>query len=127
MPELFDYVESLADADELITEFAAGQVATLLRMVNSGTAYDPTQTPLTPAPTTPAVKIEFTAKQMASGNVLDTDERWLLAAGPLSAAGIVSLQSPDVLTVDGVDRPILIAKPLKPAGIVVMYDCHIRF
>lgn len=123
----FDYLESRDDADELIEEFAAGQVATLKRMVNSGSEFDPVLTPLDPAPTTPAVKVEFTMRQLQSGNVLDTDERWLLAAGPLDTAGITSLQTPDIIVVDGVDRPILVAKPLKPAGIVVLYDCQIRF
>lgn len=127
MSDTFDYFESRDDADELITEFAAGQVATLKRMVSSGPPYAPVLTPLDPAPTTPAVKVEFTLKQMQSGNVLDTDERWLVAAGPLAAAGITSLSAPDVLIVDGLERPILIAKPLKPAGIVVLFDCQIRF
>lgn len=127
MSDTFDYAKSRATADRLTTKFAAGQVATLKRMVNSGTEFDPVLTPLDPAPSAPAVKVEFTTKQMRGGNVLDTDERWLVAAGPLTAAGITSLQAPDAIVVGGRERPVLVSDPLAPAGVVVMYDCHIRF
>jgi hypothetical protein len=121
--ELFDYLESRDDADGLIEEF--GAAASLRRNVVGGTVFDPTLTP-TDYPTL-AVKVEFTLRQVQGGRVEDTDERWLVAAGPLDALGITSLATPDLLVAGGRERPILEAKPLDPAGTVVMYDCHIRF
>jgi pheromone shutdown protein TraB len=119
----FDYLESRDDADGLIEEF--GQSAGLRRYINSGTAWEPTVSAADFA--TLAAKIEFTFKQLQAGNVLETDERWLVAAGPLTALGIAIVATPDALVVGGVVKPILIADPLAPAGIVVMYDCHIRY
>lgn len=118
----FDYGEARDDADGLIDDF--GAVASVRRTVNSGPAYDPTQT-TTDYPTL-AVKIEFTLTQMQSGNILDTDERWFVAAGPLTALGLASILPDDDLVVGGVAKPILKAKPIAPAGIVVTYDCQIR-
>jgi hypothetical protein len=121
--DAFDYIESRDDADELIKEF--GAAVSLRRSVNTGTVFDPTIT-ITDYPTF-AARVEFTLKQLQGGNVLDTDERWLVAAGPLDSLGIVSVESPDALNIGGVSRPILIAKPLSPAGVTVLYDCQIRF
>lgn len=112
----FDYLESRDDADELITEF--GQAVSLRRTSQTGPAWDPTNSTADYA--TVAAKVEFTLKQMQGGNVLDTDERWLVAAGPLTALGITSVSAPDaIVTADGVVHPVLIAKPLNPAGVVV--------
>jgi hypothetical protein len=120
--DTFDYLESRDDADALIAEF--GAVASLRRTTNSGTTYAPTQTTADYA--TVAVKVDFTMRQMQGGNVLDTDERWLVAAGPLTALGVASILPRDGLVVGASVKPILDSKPLAPAGIVVMYDCHIR-
>lgn len=118
----FNYIESRADADGLIDDF--GTVAFVRRTVNSGTAFDPTQTTTDYA--TKAVRVEFTWKQIQGGSVLATDQRWLVAAGPLTALGVTSVQTPDKLVVGGVVLPILPTDPLNPAGTVVMFDCHIR-
>jgi hypothetical protein len=119
----FDYLESRDDADELIEEF--GQVASLRRYTSSGSETEPTLTPADYA--TFAAKVEFTWRQMQSGNVLETDERWLMAAGPLTSLGIGSIQTPDALVVGSAVKPILTSKPLSPAGTTVLYDCHIRY
>lgn len=124
MSSPFDYLESRDDADELITEF--GQAVSLRRTTSTGPAYEPTQSVTDYA--TKAVKIEFTLRQIQAGNVLATDERWLVAARPLTALGVTSITTPDALvTGDSVVHPVLDAKPLNPAGTVVFYDCHIRF
>lgn len=94
------------------------------RAIASGTAWEPTLTP-TDYPTF-AVKVEFTLRQMQGGNVLATDERWLVAAGPLAALGVTTLQPADALVVGAVVKPVLECKPLAPAGTVVLFDCHIR-
>lgn len=118
----FDYIESRADADEMIADF--GAPASVRRNVASGPAYDPVLTPTDYG--TNAVKVEFTIKQMQGGNVLATDERWLIAAGPLVALGVTDVLPADKVVVGGVGHTVLIAKPLSPAGTVVLWDCQIR-
>jgi hypothetical protein len=119
----FDYPAKRDIADRLITKF--GAAASVRRNVAGGTAFDPTLTPTDYA--TLAVKVDFTMADRAGGDVLATDERWLVAAGPLTALGILSLVPEDILVAGGRERPILIAKPVDPAGVTVVYDCHIRF
>lgn len=121
-PDPFNCLESRDDGDELIRDF--GAVASLRRQVASGTDYAPTLTP-TDYPTF-AVKIEFTWKQMQGGNVLENDERWLVAAGPLNALGVTTILPGDALVVGGVVKSILTDKPLAPAATSVLFDCHIR-
>lgn len=118
----FDYVEARADADELITEF--GQAVSLRRVVASGTAWAPTHTPTDYA--TVAAILDYSAKQIDGENVLRTDRRALVAAGPLTALGVTSIAPPDSLVVGGVPIPVVRAMPLAPAGVVVMYDCQLR-
>lgn len=122
MSESFDYIESRTDADELITEF--GQAVVLKRMVKSGTAAEPT---LTPVPyNTHAVILDYTNQQVDGQNIFATDRRALVAAGPLVAAGVTSIAEPDVLVVDGEEIPIQRVVPLNPGGVLVMFDCQLR-
>lgn len=117
------YTDKRDLADRLIGD--KGQAVSLRRTSQTGPAWDPTNSTADHA--TVAAKIEFTLKQMQGGNVLDTDERWLVAAGPLTALGVTSISAPDSLVAaDSVPRHIVIAKPVNPAGTVVMYDCHVR-
>lgn len=122
MTETFDYIESRDDADELITEF--GQTIALRRSVASGTDYDPTLTPTDYA--TKAAKVDFTMRQLQSGNILATDERWLVAAGPLTALGIALVLPSDALVIGSEARQVVKADPINPGGTVVVYDCHVR-
>lgn len=121
-PDPFNYLESRDDGDELIRDF--GAVASLRRQIASGTAYDPTLTP-TDYPTF-AVKVEFTYLQRAGGNVLENDERWLVAAGPLNALDVTLVLPNDELVVGGVVKSVFQSKPLAPAGTSVLFDCQIR-
>lgn len=120
--ELFDYLSSRSDADELIQEF--GATASVRRVVNSGSDFDPTQTPTDYL--TFAAKVEFTYVQRAGGNVLENDERWLVAAGPLNTLGVTSIFPSDALVVGGVEKSVQKVDTLAPAGSVVLFDCHIR-
>lgn len=122
MTDPFDYLESRDDADELIEDF--GAAVSVRRTVVSGTAYNPTLTPTDYA--TKATKVEFTLKQIRQGNILATDERWLIAAGPLAVLGVTEIRAGDKIVADGVARTVLVANPLAPAGTVVMWDCQIR-
>lgn len=122
MADAFDYVESRADADELIQEF--GAAAFLIRDVVSGPAWDPVTTPV--AFSTFAARVEFTWRQMQGGDVLATDQRWLVAAGPLDLQGVRSMSPPDRIQVNGVEVTVVKAEPLQPAGTVAMFDCQCR-
>lgn len=119
----FDYLESRDDADGLIADF--GQSVSLRRIVASGNPWEPVQTP-TDYATTGAI-LDYTAQQRKDSDILVTDRRALVAAGPLTAFGITSIAAPDAIVVGGVAVPVVIAKPLNPAGVVVMFDCQLRF
>lgn len=122
MVDTWDYAESQADALELIQE--AGCAVTFAHMVNSGSEQEPTQTPLSPAPASYAVRDKFTMRHYARGNVLATDQRWLVAASPLGAF----VPTPaDRIVIGGTSYEIVIAEPLDPsAAVPVLYDVQVR-
>lgn len=124
MTDPFNYSEARDDADELIADF--GTAASVRRMVASGPSWDPTLTPTDYL--TKAARVEFTWKQLQGGDVLSTDQRWLVAAGPLTALGLSSILPTDSLVVSGnVVGTLLKSGPLDPtAALVVMYDCQVR-
>jgi hypothetical protein len=119
----FDYLESRDDADELISDF--GQSVSLRRVVASGTAWEPTLTPTDYV--TKAAIVDYTIQQRKDSDIQANDRRALVAAGPLTALGITGIAAPDKLLVGGVAVPVVIAKPINPAGVTVMYDCQLRF
>jgi hypothetical protein len=119
----FDYVETREDADALIAEF--GQAIQLGRQVATGVAWDPATS--TQTFNTNGVVLEFDRRQMNGTTILDTDKRVLVAAGPLDGQGIATIAPPDALVIDGVAVPVINVKILKPAGVVVLFDCQVRF
>jgi hypothetical protein len=119
----FDYADARDTADELITDF--GQAVSLRRTSSTGPVYDPTLTTADYA--TLAAILDYNSRQIDGENILVTDRRALVAAGPLTALGITSVNAPDSLVVGGVAVPIVRVMPLSPAGTVVMYDCQLRF
>jgi len=120
----FDYLESRNDADELIRDFGNDLVVQVRRSVKSGPASNPTYSN-EDFPTF-GVKVEFSRRQVQSGNVLANDERWLVAAGPLAALGVVDVTPFQKLVVADVELPLFKVDPLKPAATVVLFDCHVR-
>jgi hypothetical protein len=120
--DVFDYAAKRDTADRLITKF--GQAVTFRRSTASGTAFDPTLTPADYA--TKGAKVDFSKRQLASGEVLATDERWLIAAGPLALVGITDMQPPDRIVIGGVERQVVKAETIAPAGIVVVFDVQAR-
>lgn len=119
MADTFDYLESRDDADDLIREF--GRAVTVRRYTASGPDFDPTLTPTDYA--TLGAKVEFTYRQMQSGNVLATDERWLIAAGPLNALGITEILPSDFVVVGSVESKVgPLSRSIAPAGTVVLFD-----
>lgn len=119
----FDYADARDTADELIEDF--GQSVSLRRTSASGVAWDPTN--VTADYATTAAILDYNARQIDGENILVTDRRALVAAGPLTALGITGIAPPDALVVAGVAVPIVRVVPLAPAGTVVMYDCQLRF
>lgn len=118
----FDYLESRDDADELIEEF--GQAVYVRKVTPGGlTPWEPTQSAADHA--TYAAILDYNARQIDGENILRTDRRAFVAAGPLAAGAIVPA-APDSLVVGGVAIPIVRVMPLAPAGTVVMYECQIR-
>lgn len=119
----FDYIESRDDADELIEEF--GQIVAVRRTSSTGNEWDPTVT--TADYTTLAAILDYNSRQIDGENILITDRRALIAAGPLTTLGINSIAPPDSIVVGGVAVPVVRVMPLNPAGVLVMFDCQLRF
>lgn len=119
----YNYARPLATADRLLTKF--GQAVSVRRTSSTGPAYDPTLTTADYA--TVAAILDYNARQIDGANILATDRRALVAAGPLTALGVVSIAPPDSIVVGGVAVPIVRVVPLAPSGVVVMYDCQLRF
>ena len=119
----FNYTATRATADRLLTNF--GQSVSLRRTTTSSTEWDPTNVTVDYATT--AAILDYNARQIDGANILVTDRRALVAAGPLTTLGITSIAPPDSLVVGGVAVPIVRVIPLAPAGTVVMYDCQLRF
>lgn len=119
----FNYVASRATADRLLANF--GQSVSLRRISSGGTPWEPTQS-TTDYATTAAI-FDYTSRQIDGENILTTDRRAFVAAGPLTAAGITSIAPPDALVIGGTAIPVVRAVALSPAGTVVMYDCQLRF
>jgi hypothetical protein len=119
----FDYLESRDDADELIEEF--GAVASVRRVVASGSETEPTLTPTDYS--TFAARVDFTTKQLRDTTILDTDVRLLVAAGPLSVLGVITLATPDKLVLaTGEVFSVIRTVALRPAATVVLFDCQCR-
>jgi hypothetical protein len=119
MTAAFDYLNSRDTADRLVTKF--GQSVALRRNAASGSDYDPVLTPTDYA--TKGARIEFSWSQRQSGNVLATDERWMIAAGPLALLGITTILPDDLIVVGGVTRKAgPLSKAVSPAGTVVVFD-----
>lgn len=118
----YDYVAATATADRLITKF--GAACLLRRNTATGTAFDPTLTPTDYA--TMAAVVDYTEQQRAGTDILRTDRRAFVAAGPLTALGITAVLPADSLVIGGVEMQIVLAKPLNPAGVTVVYDCQVR-
>lgn len=122
MSDVFDYPAKRDTADRLLTKF--GQAVSLRKYTPGGPPHEPTLTPTDYA--TIAAILDYTVRQIDGENILLTDRRALVAAGPLTALGVTAIAPPDALVVAGVAIPIVRAVPLAPAGIIVLYDCQLR-
>jgi hypothetical protein len=133
----FDYAGSRDDADALLAEF--GTASALRRLVNSGTAWEPTQTS-TDYPTV-AVRLNLRRWYPAfedNSDILRTDRLGLLSMGPLAALGVTEVLPFDTLVfggtwnavhsvqVGGIVYRIIDAKPIAPSGLAVVYSLQLR-
>lgn len=122
----FDYLTSRDDADSLLAEF--GQAVRLRRLVASGTPFAPTLT-ATDYPTIAAVVslTRWYPPTIEGTDILRTDRRGLIAAGPLAALGVQVQKFDQLVLADGVTLfKILDVKPVSPAGLVVIFDTWLR-
>lgn len=124
MVDTFDYLSSRDDADSLIKEF--GQSVSVRKTVAAGgDDWAPTQA--TNDYATFAAIIAYTDYQLKSEDILRSDKRALVAAGPLELSGIISIEPDDKLIVGGAIFQIINAQPINPAGTVVLFDLQLRF
>lgn len=122
----FDYAGTRDDADALLQEF--GAPSALRRVTNTGgTGFEPTQT-TTDYPTVACV-LNYTRRYpsyVQNSDVLITDRRGLVSAGPLNALGVTGITPFDTLVFGTTVYKIIDAKPIAPAGVPVLYDLQLR-
>jgi hypothetical protein len=120
MADPWDYIESRADADEMIAD--AGKLVGVRRTTaTGGRADEPTLTPADA--TTYALRAEFTKRHRDKWVIERTDQLWLVAAGPLAGVDI----KPGMYLVLG-STPCRIenVEALQPADIAVLFECQVR-
>jgi hypothetical protein len=134
--EAFDYIESAADADELLREF--GREITIKRLVpGTGPAHNP-------GPSTATVYSAFAVVLQASkgtieafdnrlegGTLIDERLRYVLMSPILTRISdegpdTIEPASLDVVTFDGIDWTVLGCTPLKPADDPVLYPMGVK-
>lgn len=118
----FDYIESRATADSLIARF--GQTVNLRRIVNSGSASEPTQTPTDYS--TRAAIVAISSRLIDGENVLRGDMRGIVSMGPLNTAGVTPSVSDRLVAADGTVYRVIEARPISPAGVAVIYILQLR-
>jgi len=120
----FDYLESRDDADELIQEF--GQ-AVSLRIVTTTAGADPSEPSQSTADkATYAAVLTYSKSQIDGKDILRTDRRAFVAAGPLAALGVTDFDTTARLVIDGSAVQIMNVDPIKPAATVVAFDVQLR-
>lgn len=125
MTIVFDYLSSRDDADSLLAEF--GQAVKLRRITSTGDAFAPAQTVVDYATTAAVVALPRWYPPVIEGtDILRTDRRGLIAAGPLTALEVQAQKFDQLILASGQIYKILDVKPVAPAGIVVMYDAWMR-
>lgn len=128
MSDPFDYLGSRDDADALIQEFSGGttpNVSVRASTASGAKAWGPTLTP-TDFPTF-GVVIEYTTQQRdKDSNILETDQRALVAAGPLAGPNVIPTSAHSLVLADGSVAQIVKVTRLRPALVDLFYDCQIR-
>ncbi len=114
----FDYVPLQATARRLIVKF--GQTGTVTRLVNTGTSYDPTQTPTTFS--CQLVVLDYEDSKV-DGTMIKRSDKMIY----VSTAGLTSgLEQSDKITVGVEEYSIERLKPLNPAGTLLYWEVQGR-
>jgi hypothetical protein len=114
----FDYERSRDTAERLIKKF--GRDAVLVKVTDSGVAYDPTQTE-TEYPCILAV-LEYKDKDIDGTLVQRGDKMVYVSTQGLQDA----LSKQDKIIIDGEVHQIIYPVQINPAGTVVYYKAQIR-
>jgi len=115
----FNYVKAAATAARLIANF--GTTATLTQTVNSGTAYNPTQTDTDH--TIKAVTVDWANNEVDGTLIKATDRKIIISTEGLTVTPKIG----DKITIGSdVMRLVEPFKPLSPAETVVMYETNAR-
>jgi len=112
----FDYSSLKSTADRLIARF--GKTATLVRLEQSGTDFDPTTVEIEFDVT--LVELEF-SKMVRDGTLVQQGDKRLL----VSTAGETPTQA-DRIRLDDIDYEIVQSDPLNPGGTVLMFEIQAR-
>lgn len=126
MTAAFDYNAIRHTADALIAKF--GTASAIRRVVNSGSDFDPVQTPTDYATTGVVTNLTRWYSAFANDNsdVLRTDRLGYVSMGPLIALGVTRILPNDVFVHGGAAYQIIDAKPVAPAGSPVVYILQLR-
>lgn len=108
------YARMQATAQRLISK--RGQQGTVTRIVSSGPAYDPVQTP-EPHPCT-LVVLDIDLSKVDGTLVEATDKM-----AYVSVVGLpIEITTADRITIGAKEHAIKIVRPLSPAGVTVYYE-----
>lgn len=120
----FNYNRSLSLADKLLANF--GQTVTFKRIVNG--SYDPDTSEQTVTESTySAYGVLLDYKKLESGNsrdgMIEVNDKRLL----VSAKGLTDVPNANDKVTIGTDTwNVINVKQIKPASIVVLYECQLR-
>jgi hypothetical protein len=120
----YDYSRSVATANRLLTRFGR---TIQVQAVTEGT-YNPETSTSTPVTTnTDAKACDFDFEDKSGGQVYQSDS--LVQIGDryaLVQAVVADINTSDKLIIDGATWNIINVKRLSPAGVNVLFNCHIR-
>ena len=111
----FDYARMKVTASELVDRF--GQAATIVRLVASGDAYDPTLT-ATNLPCK-AVVTSFKRHEI-DGTLVQQNDRKILVTGDNEP------KPDDRFTVDGLTLTIMSVRSVRPAATTLLWEVQAR-
>lgn len=114
----FDYARATATAQRLIARF--GQSATLQRITNSGTSYNPTRTPADHACT--VVVLDFDDTLVDGTRIKKSDRRVIMSTAGLT----IEPTTTDKLIVDGQTYAVHAVTSLNPGGTTVYWELQAR-
>lgn len=125
MSNAFDYPDMRDTADSILTEF--GQVVKLHQMSNTGgLQWEPVQSDVYTDTVGCILNLTRWYPSFTQGDVLRTDRLGLIAAGPLTAAGVTPTPFDRLIDAAGRSWKIIDVKPIYPGGVAVIYTLQLR-